>query len=89
MAATVIMRILPEYRLRGFGSEYLFAMLAQARGMGARRIETVVLASNEDGLAFAFRHGFAEFDRYVLDGETAEYVDLYLATCAERLPSAS
>jgi hypothetical protein len=44
-----------------------------------RRIETVVLASNEDGLSFAARHGFVEFDRYVLDGETATYVGLYLA----------
>jgi len=80
MTATVIVRILPEYRRRGFGSEYLAAMLAEARGMGARRIATVVLASNEDGFAFAVRHGFVEFDRYVLDRETAEYVDLYLAT---------
>lgn len=80
MTATVIVRILPEYRRRGFGSEYLATMLAEARGMGARRIDTVVLASNEDGLAFAVRHGFVEFDRYVLEGETAEYVDLYLAT---------
>jgi hypothetical protein len=48
--------------------------------MGARRIETVVLASNEDGLAFAGRHGFVEFDRYVIDGETTAYVGLYLAT---------
>jgi GNAT superfamily N-acetyltransferase len=78
--ATVIVRILPEYRRRGFGSEYLAAMLAAARGKGALRIETVVLASNEDGLVFAARNGFVEFDRYVLDGETAEYVDLYLAT---------
>jgi RimJ/RimL family protein N-acetyltransferase len=78
--ATVIVRILPEYRRRGFGSEYLSAVLADARSMGARRIETIVLASNEDGLAFAVRHGFVEFDRYVLEGETTEYVDLYLAT---------
>jgi len=42
MTATVIVRILPEYRRQGFGSEYLSAMLAEARGMGARRIETVV-----------------------------------------------
>ena len=55
-------------------------MLAEARGMGARRIETVVLASNEDGLAFASRHGFVESDRYALDGETATYIDLYLVT---------
>lgn len=79
MTATVIVRILPAYRRQGLGSEYLAAMLAEARSMGAQRIETVVLASNEDGLAFAGRHGFVEFDRYVLDGETAEYVDLYLA----------
>ncbi len=41
-------------------------------------LETVVLASNHEGLAFAVRHGFVEFDRYVLDGETAEYIELYL-----------
>jgi RimJ/RimL family protein N-acetyltransferase len=80
--ATVIVRILPEFRRKGLGSEYLAAMLAEARAMGAARIETVILASNEDGLAFAVKHGFVEFDRYVIDGEAAEYVELYLATCA-------
>jgi ribosomal protein S18 acetylase RimI-like enzyme len=80
MTATVIVRVLPQYRRKGRGSEYLAAMLAEARGMGARRIETVVLASNQDGLAFAGRHGFVEFDRYVIDGETTAYVGLYLAT---------
>jgi GNAT superfamily N-acetyltransferase len=80
MIATVIVRILPEYRRQGLGSEYLDAMLAEARGMGARRIETVVLASNEDGVSFAAKHGFVEFERYILDGETAEYVGLCLAT---------
>jgi len=44
----------------------------------ARRIETVVLAANEDGLAFAIRHGFVDFGGYFLDGETASYVDLCL-----------
>lgn len=78
MTATVIVRILPRHRRRGFGSEYLAAMLTEARSMGATRVETVVLASNEDGLEFAARRGFVEFDRYVLDGETAEYVELYL-----------
>jgi GNAT superfamily N-acetyltransferase len=80
MTATVIVRILPQYRRKGLGSAYFADMLAEARSMGARRIETVVLASNEDGLAFAGRHGFVEFDRYVLDGETATYVGLCLAT---------
>jgi hypothetical protein len=41
-------------------------------------IETVVLAANEDGLRFARRHGFAEIERYVLPGETTEWVDLRL-----------
>jgi ribosomal protein S18 acetylase RimI-like enzyme len=67
-------------RRKGLGSDYFAAKLAEARSMGARRIETVVLASNEDGLAFAGRHGFVEFDRYALDGETAAYVGLCLAT---------
>lgn len=75
--ATVIVRILPGHRRRGFGSEYLTAMLAQARALPAERIETVVLAANGDGLAFASRRGFVEFDRYDVDG--AEYVELYLA----------
>lgn len=77
-AATVIVRILPSHRRRGYGSAYLEAELRQARAMGARRIETVVLASNEDGLAFAESRGFVEHDRYVLDGDTIPFVDLHL-----------
>lgn len=42
------------------------------------RIETVVLASNADGLAFAEHRGFVEFDRYTLEGQTVPFVDLYL-----------
>lgn len=79
MAATVIVRVLPPFRRRGFGTEYLAALLAGARALGARRIETVVLAANGDGLAFATRHGFAEIDRYVVHEQDAEYVDLRLA----------
>ncbi|CAI9416190.1 hypothetical protein HIDPHFAB_02712 [Nocardioides sp. T2.26MG-1] len=76
--ATVIVRILPSHRRRGHGTSYLEAELAEARRLGARRIETVVLASNTDGLAFARAHGFVEHDRYVLDGDTVPYVDLHL-----------
>ncbi|UYM06383.1 GNAT family N-acetyltransferase [Solicola gregarius] len=76
--ATVIVRILPEYRRRGLGAAYLSAELTHARELGARRIETVVLASNEDGLAFASVHGFAEHDRYVLPGESIAFIDLHL-----------
>ena len=76
--ATVIVRILPEHRRRGHGTAYLEAELAEARSAGARRIETVVLESNADGLAFALAHGFVEHDRYLLDGDTIPFVDLHL-----------
>lgn len=75
---TVIVRILPEHRRQGLGTAYLRAELAHARGHGARRIKTVVLASNTDGLAFAAAHGFVEQDRYLLDGHTVPFVDLHL-----------
>lgn len=76
--ATVIVRVLPEHRRRGVGSAYLESELAAARAMGAGRVETVVLASNTDGLAFALSHGFVEHDRYLLDGDTIEFIDLHL-----------
>lgn len=76
--ATVIVRILPEHRRRGLGAAYLEAELAQARSAGAMRIETVVLASNTDGLSFALAHGFVEHDRYLLEGDTVPFVDLHL-----------
>jgi len=74
----VIVRILPEHRRKGHGSTYLQAELAQARALGARRIDTVVLASKTDGLAFSQAHGFIEHDRYVLDGDTIAFIDLHL-----------
>jgi len=76
--ATVIVRILPEHRRRGFGAAYLDAELAHARSTGAVRIETVVLESNTDGLSFALAHGFVEHDRYLLDGDTIAFIDLHL-----------
>jgi GNAT superfamily N-acetyltransferase len=80
LVATVIVRILPEHRRRGFGGAYLEAELAYARSTGAARIETVVLESNSDGLHFALAHGFVEHDRYVLDGDTVAFIDLHLPT---------
>lgn len=76
--ATVIARVLAEHRGRGLGEQLYTRGLEQARSSGARVIETVVLAANEDGLRFARRHGFTEIERYVLPGETAEWVDLRL-----------
>ncbi|WP_183407121.1 GNAT family N-acetyltransferase [Nocardioides marmorisolisilvae] len=73
---TVIVKILPEYRNRGYGTEYLAQMLEVARQLGSQRIETVVLVANVDGMRFAVGNWFCEIDRYVVDG--AEYVDLAL-----------
>ncbi|MEH0419597.1 GNAT family N-acetyltransferase [Streptomyces sp. B21-083] len=77
--ATVIARVLPGFRRRGFGAEMYLRGLGQARDLGAEVIETVVLAANEDGLAFAYKQGFVEVERYVLDGESDLWVDLRLA----------
>ncbi|MFD8001947.1 GNAT family N-acetyltransferase [Streptomyces mirabilis] len=77
--ATVIARVLPGHRRQGFGEELYERGLKQARALGADVIETVVLASNEDGLRFAVQRAFVEIERYVLPGETAEWVDLRLA----------
>ncbi|MEU6224764.1 GNAT family N-acetyltransferase [Streptomyces sp. NPDC047042] len=77
--ATVIARVLPGFRRRGFGAEIYARGLTLARELGADRIETVVLAANDDGLSFALKHGFVEVERYVLDGESDLWIDLRLA----------
>ncbi|WP_042389629.1 GNAT family N-acetyltransferase [Streptacidiphilus melanogenes] len=76
---TVIARILPAHRRQGFGEQLYQRAVERARALGATVVETVVLASNEDGLRFAESHGFVEIDRYVLPGDTIAYVDLRLA----------
>ena len=63
--ATVIARVLPEYRGRGFGAALYEDGLGHARVLGAREVRTVVLTANGDGLRFAERRGFVEVDRYV------------------------
>jgi RimJ/RimL family protein N-acetyltransferase len=83
--ATVIVRILAPFRRRGLGGSYLERVLADARALGAGRIETVVLESNTDGLAFARAHGFVEHERYVLDGQSVPFVDLHLLTTVAAL----
>lgn len=76
---TVIVRILPEHRRRGLGTAYLAHLLDAARGLGADVVQTIVLESNVDGLEFALHRGFAESERYVLDGDTVAYVHLVRA----------
>lgn len=78
--ATVIARVLPGRRRRGYGGALYEHALAHARVLGARAVETCVLAVNEDGLRFAAARGFAEVERYVLDGERDTWVDLRLTS---------
>ncbi|MFF8633922.1 GNAT family N-acetyltransferase [Streptomyces pilosus] len=78
--ATVIARVLPEFRRRGLGARLYERALEQARALGAQVVETVVLASNPDGLRFAEQHGFVELERYLLrEGDTVPWIDLRLA----------
>ncbi|MGC4874738.1 GNAT family N-acetyltransferase [Micromonospora sp. DT43] len=78
-AATVIARVVPGSRRRGYGEQIYQRGLARARELGAQVIETVVLASNDEGLRFARQHGFVEIERYVLPGDSVAFVDLRLA----------
>ncbi len=77
--AVVIARVLSAYRRRGLGTQLFERALAVARDWAdTRPVETVVLASNEDGLAFALAHGFEEVERYLLPGDEVPYVVLVL-----------
>ncbi|WP_418896286.1 GNAT family N-acetyltransferase [Streptomyces cupreus] len=77
--ATVIARVLPEYRRRGFGAALYEHCLARARVLGAQGIQTVVLAANTDGLRFAEARGFVEVERYVApEDETEVWLTLRL-----------
>jgi GNAT superfamily N-acetyltransferase len=75
---TVIARVLPEYRRRGYGEELFLDGMRLARSVGGTAIETVVLASNHDGLRFALEHGFAEVDRYLPPGDENPFITLRL-----------
>lgn len=77
--AMVIARVLAAYRRRGVGTLLYERGLEVARGWAdARPVETVVLASNEEGLAFALARGFVEVERYTLPGASIPYVALAL-----------
>lgn len=78
-SCVVIARVLPEHRRRGFGELIYRQARESAREWGATTVETIVLESNQDGLRFALRHGFAEVDRYVLPGDTVPFIELRLA----------
>ena len=75
-AATVIVRVLPEHRGQGLGRQLYTRALAQARALGTAEIETIVWASNVDGLRFAQANGFVEVSRYLPPDEEVPYLTL-------------
>ncbi|TDD57980.1 GNAT family N-acetyltransferase [Kribbella antibiotica] len=70
-AATVIVRVLPPYRGRGFGETLYQHCLHQAQGQG---VETHILSSNVDGVRFALAHGFVEVETYAMPGDAVQWV---------------
>ncbi|WP_328859476.1 GNAT family N-acetyltransferase [Streptomyces sp. NBC_00306] len=77
--STVIARVLLEHRRRGLGTRLYERAWEQARALDAQVIETVVPASNPDGLRFAEQHGFGEIERHLLrEGDTVHWIDLRL-----------
>lgn len=81
---TVIVRVLPEHRRRGYGAAYLTHELAHARSLAPRRIETVVLASNTDGLTFARAQGFVEHERTTPVGDSVPFIGMHLDAGRDR-----
>ena len=75
---TVIVRVLPEHRGRGYGQGLFVKAMEAARGLGGSAVETIVLASNVDGLRFALRHGFVEVSRYLLPEDDVPFITLRL-----------
>jgi GNAT superfamily N-acetyltransferase len=65
--ATVIVRVLPEFRSRGYGTELYDRAVEQASRLGADTVATIVWESNVEGLAFAAKCGFVETGRIESD----------------------
>lgn len=86
-AVTVIVRVLPEHRRYGHGTEYLHEVLKRPHARDAEQINTVVLAASADGLAFAHRHGFVKTERYEVDG--VAFIDLTMQQATMSVPSGS
>lgn len=78
-AATVIVRVLADFRRQGIGEVLYARALQQAQAFKAAGIETIVWASNMDGVRFAEAYGFAEVERYVLPGDEVAFITLRLA----------
>jgi|SRR5437868_901125 len=73
---TLIVRVLPAHRRQGHGQALYIRALSQAGSQGATHLETIILASNTDGLTFAHSHGFTESETYLPPGDTVPFITL-------------
>jgi L-amino acid N-acyltransferase YncA len=85
-AATLIVRVLPVQRRQGYGEQLYARGMTQAQALGATAIETIVLASNLDGLRFAEAHGFVEVSRYLPPDDTVPFITLRSSPAATPPP---
>jgi len=87
--ATVIVRVLPAHRRRGFGTTLFARALTQAQALGANEIETIIWAANADGLRFAQANGFEEVSRYQpADEDDIPFITLRLVRPPAPAPTA-
>jgi GNAT superfamily N-acetyltransferase len=76
--AVAIVRVLPDFRHTGFGSQLYAYILQQDWVRNADFIDTIVLASNPSGLEFAQHRGFEIVDEYTI--EDSSYTELRFAS---------
>src|SRR5215210_553066 len=62
---SVVVRVLPDHRRRGLGSELLDRLAEHASRLGPRRISGTVFEDDPDSLSWARNRGFEEYDRQV------------------------
>jgi mycothiol synthase len=61
----LVVRVLPEFRRRGFGSELLDRLLPHAAELGRKQVSGMVFEDDSESIAWVEHRGFEEYDRQV------------------------
>lgn len=61
----IVVRVLPEHRRRGIGSELLDLAVAHAPGLGRPHVSGMVFEDDPESVAWVTNRGFEEYDRQV------------------------
>ena len=61
----IVVRVLPEHRRRGFGSDLLDRVVAHAAQLEPPRVSGMVFEDDPDSIAWVTNRGFEEYDRQV------------------------